>query len=65
MLERRLSLLLSHALRRAVGERSILWAIIVVGAFLARRALRDPGDAKTITVKRGQTMSISVVEPEG
>jgi hypothetical protein len=65
MLERRLSLLLSHALRRAVGERSIPWAIIVVGAFLARRALRDPGDAKTITVKRGQTMSISVVEPEG
>lgn len=65
MLERRLTLLLSHALRRAVGERSIPWAIIVVGAFLARRALRDPGDAETITVKRGQTMSISVVEPEG
>lgn len=65
MLERRLSQLLSHAVRRAAAERSVPWAIVVVGAYLARRALREPADMKTVTVRRGQTMSVSVHDQEG
>jgi hypothetical protein len=65
MLERKLSQLLAVAVKRAAGERSVPWAIIVVGAYLLRRALRDPGDVKTVTVRRGQTVSVSVVDQEG
>jgi hypothetical protein len=65
MLERKLSQLLSHAIRRAAGERSVPWAIVVVGAYLARRALRAPADVETVTVRRGQTMTVSVHDQEG
>ncbi len=65
MLERRLTQLLSHAVKRAAGERSIPWTIIVVVAYLLRRELREPDAVKTVKVRRGRTMSISVVDQEG
>ena len=65
MLERKLTQLLGVAVRRAAGQRSIPWSIIVVGAYLLRRALRDADDVETVTVRRGQTVSVSVVDQEG
>ena len=65
MFERKLTQLLGVGVRRVVGERSIPWAIVVVGAYLLRRALRDADDVETVTVRRGQTVSVSVVDQEG
>jgi hypothetical protein len=65
MLERKLTQLLGVAVRRAAGQRSIPWAIVVVGAYLLRRALRDADDVETVTVRRGKTVSVSVVNQEG
>lgn len=60
MLERRLTSLLRTAVRRAAGERSIPWAIVVVGAYLMRRSLRQVDDIHPLTVRRGQSLTISV-----
>jgi hypothetical protein len=65
MLERRLSMLLSHAIRRAASERSIPWAIVVVGAYLLRRELRDTDDVRTVKVRRGRSVAVSVRDQEG
>lgn len=65
MLERQLSRLLRVALRRAAGERSVPWAIIVVGAYLLRHALREDEPMKRINVRPGDDVAISVHKQAG
>jgi hypothetical protein len=38
---------------------------VVVGAYLLRRALRDTDDVETVTVRRGKTVTVSVLDQEG
>lgn len=65
MLERQLSRLLRVALRRAAGERSVPWAIILVGGYLLRRALREDEPVKQVKVRRGDDLNVSVREQAG
>lgn len=63
MLERQLSRLLRVALRRAAGTRSVPWALLGVGAFVLRRALRAGKDETArVRVRMGETVTVSVRE---
>lgn len=65
MLERQLSRLYRVALRRAAGERSVPWAIIVVGAYLLRHALRDDEPVKRLKVRPGDDLNVAVRKQAG
>jgi hypothetical protein len=65
VLERQLSRLYRVALRRAAGERSVPWAIIVVGAYLLRHALRDDEPVKRLKVRPGDDLNVAVRKQAG
>ncbi len=63
MLERQLSRLVRHALRRGMGERSLPWLGIAAVAFVVRRGLRDVEPVRRLRIKPGQRVDVTVREP--
>lgn len=62
MLERQLSRLLSHGLRRGISERSWQWLVIAVATYVIRRLLRDEAHVERFTVKPGHRVEVVVRE---
>ena len=64
MFDRGLTRLIRVAARHTAGGAGWYWAVIGVIAYLLRRALREETPTKTVRVKQGHELTISVTEPD-
>lgn len=64
MLDGGLTRLIRVSARHTAGGGAWYWALIGVVAYLLRHSLRDEEPTRTVKVKRGHELTVSVREPD-